>query len=144
MKDVSEALRTAYASVLDGKIIYNGVPVQAYGRTIPVDAVYPLISIPNQFGFNTSSKDCFSTTETVDIDIIARSANGGNGSAVDKIASQVMQIIGKMNQADYPEIDSEFFISEIRFDSHRSLTERDLTYIYDRKVVSFTNDIQQL
>ena len=144
MREVSVAVRTAYRTALKNNITYNSKVVPVYGKIVPVDAKFPYIYFANQASQNDSSKDEFANQHTINVEIVHGTMDGSDESATEDISNQVKQILGVLDQSDYPTIISPFWFVEITFDVDTELIQRTETHWVFRKILTFNNIIDQL
>lgn len=142
MKDVSYSLRVAYINKLKGFVKYKGVDVPIYGRRVPDEAQTPYIYIPNQNSVNISGKSCFTTDQSVDVEIVWRSETGMEQNVLEDLSNQVMQLIAKMKLEDQP-TPAGFLNMHTRFERSNELTDYDGAFTYLRKILTFSNMIYE-
>lgn len=142
MKDVSLSVRTAYIAKLKGFVKYNGVSVEIYGKRVPDNAKLPYIYFPNQNSSNDSSKTCFCTNHTVNVEVVWRSDTGMEQNILEDLSNQIMTLIATMKVEDNPQ-PVGFINVGTSFDSSNELIDYDGTFTYLRKILIFNNIIYE-
>lgn len=144
MKEVSIAVRTAYRTALKNNVLYNSVVVPVHGKVVPDDSSFPYIYFANQSSDNASSKDEFANEHIINVEIVHRSMNGSDEWVTEELSNQVKEILARLEQSQYPVINSDFWFVEVTFENDNELTQRTDTHWIFRKILTFHNIIDQI
>jgi hypothetical protein len=94
MIDVAAGVRTAFFQALNGLLTYSGavVPVSDGSQSIPATtAMYVILG--NQSSAQRNTFNGWATDETIDLDIIYKTATQGSRLPLDQVANQILEIL---------------------------------------------------
>ncbi|WP_343321416.1 hypothetical protein [Sphingobacterium multivorum] len=140
MKNKNAEIRTATLSKLLGKIKLGGVALKGYAKIPPVSNSGTYYYIPTQRRDNASSKQYFSTDNTLHVEIVYRSVDGTDFNVLDDLEDQVLQILVVKNMVEMPQI-----IGLVDFDytGSEDLTDHDGTYTILRRILMFDVSVDE-
>lgn len=143
MKEVSNALRIGYISKLNGNVILSGSPVPVYGRVVPASLEPPYIYFPSQSQSDASPKDRFMSENTVNIEAVVKSIDGGNFHELESICNQVKQLVCSFDAKDWPQASGFGTVNSWFVDDNEITDWVDGKWVF-RKVMRFENTVEQL
>lgn len=134
-------LQTAYYTLMNGNITYDGVTVPVYDA-IPSNPVYPHIKIGERTGIEDSNKSYFGENVTQTITITDRfGGNFGSRKAIYSIANQIKQIVRVRPD---PFSLTGFNNVVTKLDNEMTWRDEQDSYIYFYQSLRFRHFIQQL
>jgi hypothetical protein len=143
MLDCSNNVRTAYLTVLQNNVIYNGkvIPVYSQIPTITTPDKYIIIGTVNESPDNNNQ--VFVTNADIDIDIYCEQYRNRDLSVVDSIASTILNLLIPTTGVKDLNVDAQFQIFPIARTASRYLDiENDDLYI-TRKIITINNLVNQ-
>jgi hypothetical protein len=140
MKNKNAEIRTVTLSKLLGKIKIGTTVLKGYAKFPAVSNTGTYYYIPTQSRDNASSKQYFSSDNTLHIEIVYRSVDGTDFNVLDDIEDQVMQILVVKNMVDMPQIEG---IVDFDYLGSEDLTDHDGTYVILRRVLRFEVSVDE-
>ena len=144
MRDASFILRSAYFSRLNG-IQYQGNQVPVYDSYADVGEASPYIVLAEISDYSIDNKGSFEQTYLFTVDVVTEFPEGSNQGRMmsEQIADLVLQAILPNLVTDI-DLGPDFELVELRKVNGQSLTERSDTTKVFRKVLQFSNLVNQL
>lgn len=139
MREVSLALRTAYVTALRASL-----SVSVYGKMVPKDVTFPYVYFPTQLSNNDSAKDMFTTDHSINIEVVHKTAYTDRAFEVEQICNQIKEIIAPLTHDEMIVLGDGLFLVDTNFESDTELLQYTDTHTIYRKILTFTNIIDEL
>jgi hypothetical protein len=143
MRNDSTYLLNGYYQCLQG-IAYDSVPVRVYQLSVDKDERYHHIQLRMESETDASNRSQFVTTPIVIVEIITVHDRGIDASIVEDIDAQVRALIFPTRRTLGISMPEESQLLNVRIESVTYLDEFDAARYRHRKILRFTNRINQL
>lgn len=143
MLDCSNNIRSAYLTILQNNVIYNGSPIAVYKQvpSITMPDKYIIIGTVNESADNNNQ--VFSTNADVDIDIFCEQYRQVDLSVVDAISSLILNLLIPTTGVKDLNVDAYFQIFPIARTSVRYLNIDNNDVYISRKIITINNLVNQ-
>jgi hypothetical protein len=147
MRDSKKAIRTAYYNTLKDVIVLGGNTVPVMTR-IKSDTMMPYVKLSTQTAVQgpRGKRNCDTQDTTFLLDIVTGyDGNRGGKEDADTIADQILELLTPDDDADLPDLGSDFRIVQTTVEADFDLEEElPLSKIIIRRLIRLRNQIEQL
>lgn len=133
-------LRTAYYTLLNGNVTFDGSPVPVYD-VVPPKAAYPFIRLSTQNNSENPVKGLNDFNSTMIVDIATHFAGGFGGKRQSDLISE--QVYNLVMTARHSLSMTNFYNIDTNLSSSGSFDEGDGKFLIFRKILTFTHILSE-